>query len=101
MLSETESAFLRENEGLHYNIDVDPVPFPHEIEIVRVISPEKILNKKSQGVQVDVPCRELKALRAEVKALRLENEALKKILERPSAKTAECHVTKLSAKDKA
>ena len=86
--SETESALWQDDNGYQNNIDVDPVPSPHKIDLP--IYPLKRC-KKNQGVQVDVDYtikHELGLLRAQVKALQKENKALKEAIDKREGKTA-------------
>ena len=87
------------SDGHQSNIDVDPVISPHKIfhpkfaEQFNFMKKEK--EQKSQGVQVDIDYKaknELISLRAEVKTLRKENEALRETIankvEEPEHKTS-------------
>ena len=102
--SESESAFWQDDEGVHYNIDIEPVP--SQSTIIFPISPEQKTglksNQRSQGVQVDVLLKdELAALRAQVRALKLENKRLKDTISQGMTVNSESHPKKLTAKERA
>ena len=102
--SESESAFWQDDEGVHYNLDIEPVP--SQSKIIFPISPEQKsglkANQRSQGVQVNVLLKdELKALRAQVQALKLENKRLKDTISQGMTVKSESHPKKLGPKKRA